>query len=204
MNDSNEQELCVRIVLSEPNAPAIHQAASRVSDPRDEECYGKYEVRERIAEWGNPPAETRKKVLAAFGGVHEPSLLDGSPLLFVKGNRQTFEPLFQGAPLERIDPASPVLQIRSWEWGQALISLEHAVKTVHVSLLRDGAKGRLDPPNRGWLFPHLEQQSGRRALGYRRGNGPASRESARLEDGATPALLRRIYNFPEGFTGKGQ
>jgi kumamolisin len=205
MNDSNEQELCVRIVLREPNAAKIHQIASQVSDPRDNR-YGEYEVRETIAEWGNPSAETRNLVLTAFGGEHEPSLLDQSPLLFVKGKKQTFERLFLGQPLERIDPVtSPVVQIRSWEWDEALIDLEHALKTVHVSLLRDATKSQAaPPPNRGWLFPHLEQRTGRRVLGYRRGNGPASRETARLEDGATPALLRRIYNFPEGFTGKGQ
>jgi hypothetical protein len=204
MNDSNEQELCVRIVLREPNAAEIHQTASKVSDPRDND-YGKYETRETIAKWGNPSAEIRNRVLAEFGGDHEPSLLDQSPLLFVKGRKETFERLFQGDPLERIHPVtSPVVQIRSWEWNEALIELEHAVKTVHVSLLRDATKSQAaPPPNRGWLFPHLEQRAGRRVLGHRRGNGPASRET-RLEDGATPALLRRIYNFPEGFTGKGQ
>jgi kumamolisin len=205
MNDSNEQELCVRIVLREPNAAEIHKAASKVSDPDpDKGGYGRYEDRKTIAKWGNPSAETRQRVLSAFGGVHEPSLLDQSPLLFVQGRKETFEGLFQGEPLERIHPVtSPVVQIRSWEWNEALSDLEHAVKTVHVSLLRDATKSEdAPPPNRGWLFP--QQRPGRRALGYRRDSRQASRESDRLEDGATPALLRRIYNFPEGFTGKGQ
>ena len=145
MNDSNEQELCVRIVLREPCAAEIHQTASKVSDPGDKD-YGQYETRETIAKWGNPSAETRQKVLTAFGGVHEPSLLDDSPLLFVKGEQRTFERLFQGRPLDRIDPlTSPVVQIRSWEWNEALSEFEHAVKTVHVSLLRDGTKGQAAP-----------------------------------------------------------
>ena len=65
MNDSNEQELCVRIVLREPSAAEIHKTATKVSDPDPEKGgYGQYEDRKTIAKWGNPSGEIRQNTRA--------------------------------------------------------------------------------------------------------------------------------------------
>lgn len=212
MNDC----LRLRVVLRESDAGRIHEAAFRASE--DPANYGQHVTRDQLATWGSPAPDKLKAVLAWLSDLQKSDAsirvdwIAGSPIVFITGPRDRLSSLFKPGTVERLEIQGSVgFQIPAWEFAGKLEELEGSIRTVHAvgceSGKRDDSPARATPfgdpppPIRGWTFPHLASSKPRMV---HHKHPPRSSAGNRLEEGVTPELIRKIYNFPSALKGKGQ
>lgn len=201
----------LRVVLRESAAGRIYERALETAEPYGPE-YGKYATRAQMAEWANPAPAVRTAVIQLFQGLQVDEI-GNSPLLIVTGARNDLAKFFQPGTLDRVDPGnSRGLHIPSWEWA-ALANFEHDVKSVHAvhgsvsnsgKRTQDTAFAGAPPPNGGWVFSYVKGGKQGRRLHHAHAEAPRSAPDSRLEEGATPSLIRRLYNLPDGLNGSGE
>jgi len=216
-----EQLLRLRIVLRETNIGQFYDYAESASDPKAP-TYGQYLARDARQDLQAELKARFDKVAAVFRKADRivpvrDALNDGpySPLLFVDGTEAYFNPFFEGATLSRfLDEVSAGSQINPWEWDGELKTLESEIRSVHLG--RCGPPPQEDaraprsvrapsPPVRGGFIS--DPASSRHPISSRRGSEArfdVVQKESRLEDGMTPQMIRKHYDFPDGERGKGQ
>lgn len=194
MEEPENDKLRLRLVLRESDAAAIYRHAQRVSQPNSA-TYGQYVTRAQIAAWGNPTSEQRQRVLSLFSGLelHE---LGASPLIIVSGTRVELAPFFQPQVLDRVNAGSAAgLQLHPWDYSDALSEVASAIRSLHVS-----AATPPTTPEAAATGSHEEPSVTSCTSRVRAAPG----EEPKLEHGATPDMIRQLYNFPPDLLGQGQ
>ena len=227
-NEESDPALCLRVVLRESKVREIYEAAQACSDPNNER-YGKYLSRERLIAMTQLDEDKRRAVIALFARYGD--VFEVSPSLFyVSGPQSSFDQLFDDDTLARyVRGTSGGSELRPWEWDAKLAAFESAIRSVHVARRLPVAEDEDDDdddgekaahrrkvaykirrpyqdialPFRGWLFADQADPKRKRALPvpvHEARPGAADR----IENGLTPAMLRKHYNFPRALAGAGQ
>ena len=224
-NEVTDPDLCLRVVLRESSVALVYDLAQACSDPNNP-AYGRYLSREALAEKTELEQTKRQAVLALFARCG--TVFEVSPSLFyVTGPRSSFDNLFDDKTLERfVAGTSGGPELRPWEWDPVLAAFESSIRSVHVSRRAPVDEDHDDEddepraqrarknafrirrpyqdiaPFRGWLFADQDDPNRRRRLHHEDSVGPRAQD--RIEDGLSPAMLRKHYNFPRELSGAGQ
>lgn len=189
------------VVLNERGLGDIHRAADAASNPRHPD-FGKHLSRDELRSLATPPDEALAAVKSAFeAGEMAVTVSDIPQVLYVEATDQQLSDAFGPEFLEWIHAPESSRSARS-RWGIPA-TISSWVKGIHAhredNVLTAGLLGK-GIEGTGAAAP----EGGEIAVYPHRPDSGAGRSPPSDLGGFSPECIRRVYDFPDQWTGKGE